>query len=117
MKRSQRESTGIVKRHPDGFGFLIPDDPEAPDVYIPRHSMKGVMSNDRVRVQIEREKGGDRFRGEVLEVLKRAWTKAMGQFVQAAPGRGMLLDKSFGWGEDLSVVYKQNLQPKNGELV
>jgi ribonuclease R len=117
MKRSHRESIGIVKRHPDGFGFLIPDDPDQPDVYIPRHCMKGVMSNDRVRVNIERERGGDRFRGEVIEIVKRAFTRAMGQFMQTAPGRGMLMDKSFGWGEDLSVTCRPDLQARNGELV
>src|SRR5665213_3640536 len=103
MKRALPESIGIVTRHPDGFGFFISDDSEQPDVYIPRQSMKGVMSNDRVRVSIERERGGERFRGDVLEIVHRAFTRAMGQFVPLGPGRGVLHDKSFGWGEDLQV--------------
>lgn len=117
MKKGPRESEGIVKRHPDGFGFFIPDDTEHPDVYIPRQSMKGVMSNDRVRVRVEREKGGDRYRGEVVAVVNRAFSRVMGQYHETAPGKGILLDKSFGWGEDLSVSCPPHLQPKKGELV
>ena len=117
MKKSPRESIGIIKRHPDGFGFFIPDDPEAPDVYIPRNGMTGVMTNDRVRVRVERERGGDRFRGDVLEIITRAVTRAMGQFKAKGPGRGVLHDKSYGWGEDLAVNCPPGLECKDGELV
>jgi ribonuclease R len=117
MKKSPQEATGTVKRHPDGFGFLIPDVADTVDVYIPRHEMNGVMSNDRVRVRISREKGGDRFRGEVVEVLTRANTRVMGQYHETSPGRGMLLDKSFSWGEDLKASCSPDLNAKNGNLV
>ncbi len=115
--RHSREATGIIKRHPDGFGFFISDDNEDPDVYIPRQSMKGVMTNDRVRVSVEREQGGDRFRGEVIEIVKRSVTRAMGQFKPSGPGKGILYDRSFGWGEDLQVSYPPNIPCKEGELV
>lgn len=117
MKKSLHESLGVVKRHPDGFGFFISDDVDQVDVYIPRHSMKGVMTNDRVRVRIEREKGGDRFRGDISEILQRAVTRVVGVYHETAPGKGVLLDKSFAWGEDLKVSAPSHLQVKNGELV
>lgn len=110
-------TTGIVKRHPDGFGFFVSDDSEQPDVYIPRQSMKGVMTNDRVRVSIERERGGERFRGEILEIETRSVTRAMGQFHPKGPGRGVLLDKSYGWGEDLQVSCPHDIKCKEGEIV
>lgn len=62
---------GIIKRHPDGFGFLIPDDPENPDLYLSRQEMRGIMTNDRVQARMQREKSGDRFFGVDLEVLER----------------------------------------------
>lgn len=117
MKKTPKEFLGTVKRHPDGFGFFIADDADQPDVYIPRQSMKGVMTNDRVRVQVERERGGDRFRGDVLEVVKRAFTRAMGQFIAKGPGRGLIQDASFGWGEDLQVSCPPGIQCKEGDLV
>lgn len=118
MKKNQhKEAVGIVKRHPDGFGFFISDNTEDPDVYIPRQSMNGVMSNDRVRVSVEREKGGDRFRGEVIAIEKRAFTRAMGQYHEKSPGRGTLFDKSFAWGEDLQVSVPPEIKVKKNELV
>jgi ribonuclease R len=75
------------------------------------------MSNDRVRVRVEREKGGERFRGDVLEITQRAFQRVMGQFHETSPGKGLLLDKSFSWGEDLSVSVPGHLKPKKGELV
>ena len=115
--RNRPEHDGTVKRHPDGFGFFIADSPEQPDVYIPRASMAGAMSNDRVRVAVEKERGGERFRGEILSILKRALTRAMGQFHPTGKGKGRLLDKSFSWGEDLTLSVPPDLKPKDGELV
>lgn len=117
MKKSSTEATGTVKRHPDGFGFLISDQADSVDVYIPRQEMNGIMSNDRVRVRVSKEKGGDRFRGEVIEVLSRAFTRVMGQYNEIGPGRGILLDKSFSWGENLKASCPVDIRVKNGELV
>ncbi len=118
MKKSAaKEAEGIVKRHPDGFGFFIPDNIDNPDVYIPRESMKGIMANDRVRVSVEPERGGDRFRGEILEVLKRAVNRVIGQYHESSPGRGIIFDKNTGWGEDLRVSVPPGIAIKRGELV
>ncbi len=117
MKRPLKVLEGSVKRHPDGFGFLIPDHPDEPDVYIPRHNMDGIMSNDRVEVNVTKEKGGDRFRGEVTRVISRSLKRVMGQFIEHRPGYGTLFDKSFGWGADLKVEVSQGLQVKDKDWV
>lgn len=118
MKKAvSKESVGIVKRHPDGFGFFIPDDIEQPDVYIPRNGMNGIMANDRVRVRVERERGGDRYRGDILEIVNRSITRVMGQFHETGTGRGILRDNSYSWGEDLRVSVPPDIKVKNGELV
>jgi ribonuclease R len=117
MSKVLRQAEGIVKRHPDGFGFFIADSPDQPDVYIPRQSMTGIMTNDRVLVKIERERGGDRFRGEVLEILKRAIDRVIGKFQSKGNHRGIIRDISFGWGEDLTVSCPPGISPKDGELV
>jgi ribonuclease R len=111
-----RNQTGIVKRHPDGFGFFIPDDTNLPDVYISRHSMTGVMTNDRVEVAVFPEPGGNRFRGEILNVLRRATQRAMGQFKAVAGDRGLLADKVGAWGADLTVL-TNGFEVKEGDWV
>ena len=108
---------GIVKRNPDGFGFLIPDDREHPDVYIPRHSMIGIMTNDRVRVAVNR--GGDRNRlsGEIAEVVKHAATQVVGRYQPLSEKNGIIVDEEHIWGEDLRVRLRPGLTPKQNDLV
>jgi ribonuclease R len=111
-----KKSVGVVKRHPDGFGFFIPDDPDLPDVYIPRNSMTGIMANDRVEVEVFPEPGGERFRGEIREVVKRGSTRAMGEYKSTGGDSGILKDKVGAWGMDL-IVDNNSFSVEDGEWV
>jgi ribonuclease R len=72
---------GRLQGNERGFGFLIPDDPDAVDVFIPAEGLSGAMHNDRVIARIT-AKGteGRRAEGEVIKILKRAVTKVVGTF-------------------------------------
>lgn len=100
---SGKKYVGVVKRHPDGFGFFIPDDPDQPDAYVPRRAMAGIMSNDRVEAQVFSEPGGERYRAEILKIEKRSVQRVIGMFEDAGAGRGLLRDKSGAWGSDIIV--------------
>ncbi|MBL7670727.1 MAG: ribonuclease R [Bdellovibrionaceae bacterium] len=108
---------GLVKRHPDGFGFLIPEQMDHPDVFIPRHSMTGVMTNDRVMAEVEAEKGGERFRGEVVRIISRGTTQVVGQFQRLNDKWGIIKDESLSWGQDLRVKMEDSLGATAGQLV
>lgn len=108
---------GLIKRHPDGFGFFVPEDHEHPDVYIPRHSMTGILTNDKVLIQVEAEKGGERFRGEILEILSRGTKHVVGQFFPLNEKYGLIKDESHAWGQDLRVPLNESKNAKSGELV
>jgi ribonuclease R len=43
---------GVVQAHPKGFGFLLPDDSEHPDVYLHANDLKSAMNGDVVLVRI-----------------------------------------------------------------
>lgn len=113
---------GFVKRHPDGFGFLIPDDRQTPDVYISRQSMTGVMTNDRVEVQIYQPRSfskgkEDRISGEVIRVLSRANKRVVGKYLPVDAKYGVILDENRGWGADLRIAANDSLNAKEGEVV
>lgn len=108
---------GMVKRHPDGFGFFIPEQSEHPDVYIPRHSMKGAMTNDKVMIEVFPERGSARFRGEILKIVSRGTTSVVGSFHRLNERTGLIKDDGKGWGEDLRVDMADSLDAQNGELV
>ena len=42
---------GVVRRHPDGYVFVVLDGEAADDVYISRRYISGVMHGDRVLVR------------------------------------------------------------------
>jgi ribonuclease R len=116
-RKNTQKVTGLVKRHPDGFGFLVPDNPEIEDVYIPRHEMTGVMANDQVVALLEKEPGGRRWRGKVESVLKRGVKRATGHCEDFGGGRLGLKDASFGWGTNLILQDVGGLHPKPGDWV
>lgn len=108
---------GIVKRNPDGFGFLIPDSKDHQDVYIPRHSMDGVMTNDYVLADVFPESGSQKFRGEIVEILKRSTVTVVGKYKQISKSYGIVKDESNSWGSDLVIDTKNNLNCQSGDLV
>jgi ribonuclease R len=115
--KSPQLLSGIIKRHPDGFGFFVPDDPEHPDVYIPKHSMTGVMTNDRVEISVEREPGGDRFRGTISKILARGSTQLVGRIFPLNEKWMQIPDESKAWGIQLKIPVEKSLNAKKGDLV
>ncbi|QDK36496.1 ribonuclease R [Bdellovibrio sp. NC01] len=108
---------GTIKRHPDGFGFFIADDKDQPDVYIPRNSMEGIMTNDKVMVEVYPEKGGERFRGEIVKIISRGTKTFVGRFFKLNDKFGILRDEGKGWGQDLKIKIEDSMGAKDKELV
>lgn len=72
---------GKLQAHAKGFGFLIPDDRELPDVYIHAHDMGTAMNGDIVLVRVNsKSASGGRMEGEVVRVVSRANTQIVGLF-------------------------------------
>jgi ribonuclease R len=72
---------GKLQAHAKGFGFLIPDDKEHPDVYIHTNDLKGAMNKDVILVRVT-SKGpeGAKLEGEVVRIVSRANTQIVGTF-------------------------------------
>lgn len=71
---------GKIQGNAKGFGFLIPDDREHPDVYIHGSDLKGALNGDIVMVRINNSPVGKRLEGEVIRILKRANTTIVGTY-------------------------------------
>ncbi|HKY09089.1 MAG TPA: ribonuclease R, partial [Candidatus Binatia bacterium] len=71
--------TGRIQAHPDGYGFLIPDDKDTEDLYINRREMRRVMHGDRVMARNERKpRGGGE--AHIVQVLERAHKRLVGTY-------------------------------------
>jgi len=76
---------GRVQAHPKGFAFLIPDEPDHPDVYIHANDLKSAMNGDIVLARVTSKSSagssaGGRLEGEVVRVVQRAITQIVGTF-------------------------------------
>jgi ribonuclease R len=90
LPERQRTLVGVVQRHEDGYGFVVPDEGEQEDVYVPRQSMRGVMHGDRVLVRLDAApRRGERRSGSVTQVLERSHQEVIGRVTTV--GKGCLL--------------------------
>lgn len=72
---------GKLQAHAKGFGFLLPDDKEHPDVYIHANDMNTAMNGDIILVRVtSKSPAGGRLEGEVVRVVVRANTQVVGTF-------------------------------------
>ncbi|MGE5629753.1 MAG: ribonuclease R [Caulobacteraceae bacterium] len=72
---------GRIQGNKKGFGFLIPDNPDIKDLFIPAENLNGAMNNDRAIVRLTAgELGTKRSEGEVIKVLTRANERIVGTF-------------------------------------
>ena len=110
--------TGIVKRHPDGFGFFIPEDPAHSDVYLPRRQMQGLMNNDKIKIAVfARKHQKDLFSGKVLQLIQRIQDHIIGQYLPLSNKIGLIKDDHCQWGEDLKIQLNKNQKIQKGEWI
>ncbi len=69
---------GRVEGHPDGHGFLVPDD-GSPYVYLAAAEMRQVLRGDRAEARIVGTDPRGRPAGEIVEVLERANRRIVGR--------------------------------------
>jgi len=69
---------GRIQGHPDGFGFLIPDD-GSPDIFLVQHQMGKVLHGDRALVRVTGVDRKGRPEGSIVEVTERANTRVVGR--------------------------------------
>ncbi len=90
LLRNRRGAYGLVKRmnlvkgrvigHPDGFGFVVPEEPGADgDIYLPAHEMLKVLHGDEVLVSVVGEDRRGRLEGVIVEVTRRHTHKLLGR--------------------------------------
>lgn len=72
---------GRVQGNERGYGFVIPDDEDMKDIFVPADSMNGGMHNDRVVARVNRKSLGDkRSEGEIIRIIYRANRTVVGSF-------------------------------------
>ena len=109
---------GKVMGHPDGFGFLVPDDKtkHPDDLFLGPREMAQVMHGDRAMVRMSGLDRKGRPEGKIVEVLERATKNLVGRVIQ---GQGVTIvaaeDKRIN--QDILIPYHLDMGAKPGQVV
>lgn len=112
-KRSGKKVIGFVKKHPDGFGFLIPHHKDQEDVYISKQEMRGIVSDDEVEAEVFFRRG--RNYGRVRNILQRSRTCVLGSFIRISHKLGCIKDEGGFFGADIVFNSTEHPSIKEGD--
>ncbi len=108
-------SAGRIEGHPDGHGFLKPDD-GGPGIYLPFSEMRKALHGDRATVRVSGRDDRGRPRGEILEVMPRAERRIVGR-VHAKHGVLYVVPEDRRIGQDILVPPQEAGKARNGQVV
>jgi ribonuclease R len=106
---------GRVEGHPDGHGFLVPDDGSA-SVFLPPAEMREVIHGDRAAVRVSGRDHRGRPQGTVVEVLERANRRIVGR-MHTEHGVMFLVPEDRRIAHDILVPQAEGGRAKAGEVV
>ncbi|HEY2932386.1 MAG TPA: ribonuclease R [Acidobacteriota bacterium] len=71
--------TGRLTTHRDGYGFVVIERENLPDVFIPPDNLANAVHGDKVQVQVSRKGRAGRLEGKVVRVLSRSQEQVVGK--------------------------------------
>ena len=109
--------SGVLKGHPNGFGFVVRDKPSGEnDIFISRNRMGEAMHLDHVTVRIESGRDPSRPEGRVIRILQRNTASLVGTY-EAFGREGWVIPKEPKYFHDVFVPAKFRLGAKTGHVV
>jgi ribonuclease R len=106
---------GRIQAHPDGFGFLIPDD-GSDDLFMSAREMRALMHRDRVVARVSGMDRRGRREGVVVEVLERNTHQVVGRF-QLDGGMAFVIPDNKRIVHDIAVLPENAGDAKHGQIV
>lgn len=110
---------GVLQGHPKGFGFVVQDRPNAPDIYVHPNDMNGAMDGDTVLVRLQ---GGKKVKdrrpeGEIVRILKRGRNSVVGTFTSPSSHFGFVIPDDKRLPTDIFIPPEARNGAKQGDKV
>jgi ribonuclease R len=110
---------GRLTTNPGGFGFVVPEHPEAPgsrDIYIAGANLLEAMHGDRVVARVERETAKG-LEGRIIRILERGNETVVGRYEMDEGGPGYVVPFDRRVLTDVHVPTGQSSSAEPGEMV
>ncbi len=107
--------SGRVMGHPDGFGFLIPDE-GGDDLFLTEREMRVVLHGDRALARVSGTDRRGRKEGSIVEVVQRANETVVGRLQEDA-GLYYLVPHNRRISQDVLIPPQDLLDAKAGQIV
>jgi ribonuclease R len=123
--RNRRGSYGLIEKmdlikgrvigHPDGYGFVVPDE-GGKDLFLSARQMRTILNGDRVLVrEVSVDKKGKR-EGTLVEVIERANHQLVGRFYDDK-GVSYVVPDNKRINQDFLIPPKDKNKAKHGQFV
>ncbi|WP_123052774.1 ribonuclease R [Clostridium sp. JN-1] len=108
---------GKVQGHQKGFAFVIPEDEERPDIFIPSSYLNGAMNGDKVVAKINKqENNGKKCEGEIIRILDRANKTVIGTY-EDSKNFGFVVPEEVRIYQDIFIPKHCKGSAKTGDIV
>ncbi|MGB5834226.1 MAG: ribonuclease R [Thiohalocapsa sp.] len=106
---------GRVIGHPDGFGFVKPDD-GGDDLYMYPKEMRGLFHGDRIVARVTGRDRRGRLEGSVVEVLERSTSSVVGRLYSES-GVGFVVPDNKRLSHDVIIPSDRLMGAGQGQIV
>lgn len=107
--------SGRVMGHPEGFGFLIPDE-GGEDLFLSEREMRVVLHGDRALARVSGVDRRGRKEGAIVEIVQRANQTVVGR-LQFDAGLYYLIPHNRRISQDIMIPSHELMDAKDGQIV
>lgn len=106
---------GRIIAHPDGFGFVKPDE-GGDDLYLYPKEMRAVFHGDRVVARVTGQDRRGRLEGSIVEILERSTRTVVGRLYSDS-GVGLVVPDNKRMTHEVIIPSDRLLQAQRGQIV
>ncbi len=106
---------GRVMGHPEGFGFLIPDE-GGEDLFLSPFEMRTLMHGDRAIVRPAGKSKRGKIQGKLIEIIERHNKQIVGRYYKES-GIGFVVPDNKRLNQDVMIPADQSNGASNGQFV
>lgn len=107
---------GRLQAHQNGFGFLVPEDPNLPDVFLGKREIQDLMHRDRVALHLGKKERGRKHAPRVLEVLERAYRRVVGRYEESGEA-GFVVPDDYRITQNIHIPQKDAGGARHNQIV